>query len=93
MQEPARTLRTKLNAHALTKGMCVRVYGTHLIAGRPVRGDEEPDDRVRLSRLGGSRWGLSARLHTGRWERTPFTGTIDELVEVMQTFMQHLVAS
>ncbi len=93
MQGPARTLRRKLDAGPLTKGMCVRVCGAHLIAGRPVRRDEEPDDRVRLTRLDGSRWGLSARLHTGRWERTPFTGTIDELVEVMQTFMQHLVAS
>ena len=93
MQGPARTLRAKLDADRLTSGMCVRVYGQHLIAGRPVQDDGEPDDRVRLSRLGGSRWGLSARLHTGRWERTPFTGTIDELVDVMRTFMQHLVGS
>jgi hypothetical protein len=30
--------------------------------------------------------------HTGRWERTPFMGTIEEMVDALRTFMQHLVA-
>jgi len=30
--------------------------------------------------------------HTGRWQRTPFTGKLDEIVDAMQAFMQHLVA-
>jgi hypothetical protein len=31
--------------------------------------------------------------HTGRWERTPFSGTLKEMVHVMHAFMQHLVAA
>lgn len=35
---------------------------------------------ARLTHLGKGHWGLSLPLHTGRWERTPFMATMDELV-------------
>jgi hypothetical protein len=41
------------------------------------------DDHARLTSLGGTRWGLSFPRHTGRWERTPFVGTIDELLSIL----------
>lgn len=86
-----------LEAHELTKGTYVRVYGEHLIIGRrePFGPDGrlEDDDRVRLTRLNVSSYGLSVKRHTGRWERTPFSGSMEEMVETIQTFMQHLVAS
>jgi len=78
-----------------TAGMDVRVHGDHLIVAREekVRGGTiELEDRVRLSRIASSRWGLSLKRHTGRWERTPFSGSLKEMVEVIWTFMQHLVA-
>lgn len=86
-----------LESDRITAGMYVRARGDSLIAGRwdTSSPDKAPqaDDRVRLTRLGRSAWGLSVKRHTGRWERTPFSGTLDEMVEVMHTLMQHLVAS
>jgi hypothetical protein len=35
---------------------------------------------------------VSVLRHTGKWERTPFSGSIDDVVEVLRGPMQHLVA-
>ena len=89
-------LASLLESHELTTGMYVRTHGDHLIVGRQERigpnGELDNDDRVRLTRLNASTYGLSVKRHTGRWERTPFSGTMDEMVETILTFMQHLVA-
>ena len=94
----ARTkLQSLLDEHELTAGMYVRVYGDHLILGRaenvPGSTETENIDRVRLTRLGPSTWGLSVRRHTGRWERTPWSGGMKEMLDAILTFMQHLVAA
>jgi len=94
MQEACSGLTKLLAAHAPTAGMYVRVRGDHLIMGRrePFGPDGEmDDDRVRLTRLANSSYGLSVKRHTGRWERTPFSGTMKEMVEVIARVMQHLV--
>ena len=96
MRIAASTLERLLEADRLTVGMCVRAHGENLIVGRQdVRADKgtETDDRVRFTRLSPSAWGISVKRHTGRWERTPFSGSIAEMVDVMRTYMQHLVAS
>jgi hypothetical protein len=83
-----------LEDHESTAGICVRIHGEHLILARTDPGtDADPTDRMRLTRLSASRYGLSVRRHTGRWERTPFSGSLKEMVQVMHTFMQHLVAA
>jgi len=79
----------------LTIGLLVRVRGKHLTLVREDPGPEgEPEDdpRVRLTHLGGEQFGVSIWRHTGKWERTPFAGSIDEVVELVQGPMQHLVA-
>lgn len=85
-----------LESHEPTAGMYVRVHGDNLIMGRRELmrpgGELEDDDRVRLTRLNASTYGLSVKRHTGRWERTPFSGSMEEMVDVIQTLMQHLVA-
>jgi len=84
-----------LQGAKVTRGLTVRTHGQSLILGRPEAGPAgkpETDDRVKLTRLAASAWGLSVKRHTGRWERTPFSGTLRELVEVIGEFMQHLVA-
>jgi hypothetical protein len=53
----------------------------------------EADDRLRLTVLNRSSFGLSVRRHTERWEKTPFTGTMDELTDIIWSLMQHMVAS
>jgi hypothetical protein len=86
-----------LEGDKITAGMYVRVRGEHLIAGRTERvGPEqapESDDRVRFTRLGGNDYGLSVKRHTGRWEKTPFRGTLEQTVDVVRAVMQHLVAT
>ena len=84
-----------LEKNETTAGMHVRVHGEHLIAARletAADGSTEADDRVRLTRLGPRSFGLSVKRHTGRWERTPFTGNMTEVVNAILAFMQHLVA-
>ena len=89
-------LKRLLDSHEPTAGMYVRVHGDHLILGRqePIgpNGQVENTDRVRLTRLSDSAYGLSVKRHTGRWERTPFAGTLDEIVDIILGCMQHLVA-
>jgi hypothetical protein len=86
-----------LEANEITAGMYVRVYGKHLIAGRMERTgpDQTPEnsDRVRFTRFAANSYGLSVRRHTGRWERTPFGGTLEEMVSTVCALMQHLVAT
>ena len=89
-------LKGLLEAHQATAGMYVRVRGDHLILGRqePIGPNDqlENDDRVRLPQLAASSYGLSVKRHTGRWERTPFAGTLEEMVDIIRGCMQHLVA-
>jgi hypothetical protein len=89
-------LMSLLEAHELTAGMYVRVHGDNLIIGRCdlIGQDSEPkqDDRIRLTRLNASTYGLSVRRHTGRWEKTPFSGGMKDMVDTILTFMQHLIA-
>ena len=94
----ARTkLQSLLEQHELTAGMYVRVHSDHLIVGRPenLPGTSETEnlDRVRLTRLSASTYGLSVRRHTGRWERTPFSGSMKDMVDTILSVMQHLVAA
>lgn len=85
-----------LSSDPLTEGMYVRTRGDHLIIGRHEpfgpNGELEADDRLRLTALNHSSFGLSVRHHTGRWEKTPFTGTLDELADIIWSMMQHIVA-
>ena len=86
-----------LEGDKITAGMYVRVHGEHLIAGRTERVAPEQapenDDRVRFTRLGANEYGLSVKRHTGRWEKTPFRGTLEQTVDVVRAVMQHLVAA
>jgi hypothetical protein len=90
-------LEKLLQADQVTAGMYVRVHGDHLIAGRSEpRGTDampETDDRVRFTRLGANHYGVSVKRHTGRWQKTPFYGTLEQTVEAVCTVMQHLVVA
>jgi len=89
-------LERLLADNPLTKGMYVRTWGDHLIIGRHEPfgpdGELEADDRLRFTARNSSSFGLSVRRHTGRWENTPFTGTLEELTDVIWALMQHIVA-
>lgn len=91
-------LRALLEANPVTAGMTIRAHGSNFILGRPdinpggPYSSAEPDDRLRLTALGRSRFALSVRRHTGKWEKTPFSGTLPQLFDVICATMQHLVA-
>lgn len=63
---------------------------THLQVSRrgsslTVHSGTGPDHQkhVRLTHLAGTTWGLSFPQHIGRWERTPFTGSLAELLNIL----------
>lgn len=83
------TLQALLEAGHATRGLVVSLRGGHVILGRA---DElGPDPRFRLTPLGATAYGLS--LHRGkRWEPLPYQGTLYELVDVMNSDLQHWAA-
>jgi hypothetical protein len=84
-----------LEQTSITSGMTLRVQGEHLILGRPdadAVASKPHDDRLRLTWLSNTKFGLSVKRHTGRWEQTPFSGTLDEMVDTITSYMQHIVA-
>lgn len=90
-------LRGLLDANPITRGMTIRVDRGQIYLGRQEPpgpfSDDEPDDRLRLSPIGsGAKFGLSVKRHTGKWDKTPFSGTPAELVDLVCAHMQHLVA-
>ena len=44
---------------------------------------DPPWPLARITALDRNLWGLSLPLHNGRWERTPFVGTMEELVHTL----------
>ena len=89
-------LLSLLEQHETTRGLYVNGRGKQLILGRreafgPTQ-EPQDDDRVRLTHLRADSFGLSVLRHTGKWEKTPFSGTLEEMVEVMTGTMQHLLA-
>ena len=85
-----------LHAHADSKALDVRAHGSNLIIARhevfQPGAPPERDDRIRLTQLAKDHFGLSVKRHTGRWEPTPFQGSLAEMVEVMRSVMRHVLA-
>ena len=88
------SLQDQLASNDATSGMYVRVHGKNLILGREETYQEvtESVDMVRLTQRTSHGYGLSYKRHTGRWERMPFEGTIEELVTLLQEGLTHMVA-
>jgi hypothetical protein len=83
------TIQALLDQGEATRGLTVNVRGGHLILGRI---DElGSDQRFRLTPLGGDAFGLS--LHDrNRWEPLPYEGTLNEIVDVMNSDLAHWAA-
>jgi hypothetical protein len=76
------TVQSLLDRGEATRGMTVKTWGGHLVLGR-VDADG-PDPRFRLTPLGGTQYALSL-YDRNRWEPLPYEGTLNELVDVMNT--------
>jgi len=95
MERAQERLTELLDKSKVTAGLLVRVRGKHLTLVREETGptgEPEDDPRVRLTHLEGEAFGVSVLRHTGKWEKTPFAGSIDEVVQTILETMQHLVA-
>ncbi len=95
MQRALAALSGLVAGNEVTAGMSIRARGQDLILARTEEagsGEPVPVDRVKLTRLGPNTWGLSVKRHTGRWQKTPFSGDMQAVVDAIWTFMQHLVA-
>jgi len=87
-------LKRLLERSPSTAGMYVRVHGKNLIVGREESfgGALEKVDRVRFTRVNQVRYELAVKRHTGRWERTPFGGPLEDVVNALQGALPFLVA-
>ena len=47
--------------------------------------EDTAQKHARFTHIASGLWGLSFPRHTGKWENTPFTGTLDELVDTLVT--------
>src|SRR5207237_7563965 len=79
-------VRALLDQGEATRGCTAIVRGGHIIVGRV---DEDGvDQRFRMTLLKGEAYGLSL-YRRKKWEPLPFHGTVNELVEVMNTALAH----
>jgi len=76
------TVQGLLDHGEATRGMSVKTWGGHLVLGR-IDADG-PDPRFRLTPLGGGQYALSL-YDRNRWDPLPYEGTLNELVDVINT--------
>jgi len=62
--------------YSLTRGYHIAIYS---------KDDEDKVNRARLTNIKEKQYQLSMADHRGKWEVTPFTGSIDELIEMLIT--------
>lgn len=91
MEEALHDLEEFFSQRPDTAHLRARKYGKSLIIYSGEKDDEQK--HARLTSLGGEMWHLSFWHHSNRWDKTPFTGTVDELssmlVEQFPAFLQH----
>ena len=54
--------------------------------------DDNPIAHARLRRIAVHLWTLECATHAGRWERTPFRGLLDEILDVLVSTFPWIVA-
>lgn len=60
----------------------VRARGEHLVI-ELLRDSEQREPIARATRLDARTYGLSFRSHTGKWERMPITGDLEEIARAL----------
>lgn len=78
----AEVVRTKLLGLGDFGHLHVRRQAEHLFIEQPGPSDA-PDDRhavLRLTSIGGFRFGLSLRRHSNRWEKIPVSGVLADVL-------------
>ena len=81
LEQGARELLARLREHEGLDHLAVAVRGDAVIVFSTE--DGEKLRRARFTWLGAGHYGLSLPRHTGRWEPTPFSGPLLEVVDVL----------
>lgn len=79
MNAEAEALRHLLAERGLTHLRVIRRGKALTMVSGP---EDEPE--FRLTHLGRDQWRLDLRHHTGRWDQTPFTGTVADLMDTAE---------
>lgn len=90
MESAKQEIEELIECEDLTRGMAVRVDGDNLVLGRQkyaASGAELFVDRVRLTRSR-SKWRLSVKDDTGRWEWTRTSGSIREVMDAVSRLLE-----
>ncbi len=77
--EEVEALEALLGRDAAFKHLYVKKHGKSL----KICSGDPPWPHARITALGRDTWGLSFPTHTGRWERTPFVGTMEEVTDTL----------
>jgi hypothetical protein len=70
-------------AHPQLAHLRVKKHGSSLVLFSGVGAAMQR--HARFTQIAAAEWGLSFPLHTGRWDRTPFTGSLREIWEMLVT--------
>ena len=81
MEQEARALRAILAERKLTHLHVTKRGKALTIASGPAT---DPDPEARLTLLAPGTWRLDLRHHAGRWDQTPFTGSLADLVDTAE---------
>ena len=81
MEQEARALRALLAERKLTHLHVTKRGKALTIASGPTA---DPDPEARLTLLASGSWRLDLRHHAGRWDQTPFTGSLADLVDTAE---------
>lgn len=83
------SLQALLDARGLTH-LRVRRHADLLVAESGP--DADPIPHARFRRQGAHLWTLELPSHTGRWEKTPYRGLIEALLDVLEDELPWLLA-
>lgn len=81
LEQGAEEVLARLRAHEGLEHLAVEVRGDAVIVFS--QDDGEKLRRARFTWLGAGQYGLSLPRHTGRWEPTPFSGALPDVVDVL----------
>lgn len=81
MEQEAQKLRAILADRSLPHLHVTKRGKALTIASGP---QSDPDPEARLTLLGAGTWRLDFRHHAGRWDQTPFTGGLADLVDTAE---------
>jgi hypothetical protein len=83
-------LRDLLHRHGGLEHLKVRRHGASLVLYS--LWEDVKENRARLTMVSRTRWRLDMPLHTGRWQPTPYIGSLVDLFHLLTTDLAPFIA-